>query len=110
VNSSSLDITMSGTGTQEFDNANTYSGGTTITDGTLIAGNSSAFGSGELQVEGGIVTMGNGNHTIQVSSYAQTAGELAFAVTGTGQAATADQLHVTGTPATIGGNLTARYA
>jgi autotransporter-associated beta strand protein len=101
-----LTLTMSGTGTQTLSGANTYTGGTVITSGTLVAANATAFGSGELQVQGGIVTVGGTNHTIQVSSYAQTAGELELGVAGSGQTAIADQLHVTGTPATLGGNLT----
>ena len=109
----SMTVVKQGSGSQEFDDANSYSGGTTLTAGTLIAGNASAFGTGPLQVNGGTLTVGNGNHAISVNNYAQTAGTLYLTVTGSGQAATADQLHVTntlGSPATLGGNLTVNLA
>jgi fibronectin-binding autotransporter adhesin len=108
-----LGLVKDGTGSQELDAANGYSGGTTLNDGTLIAGNAGAFGSGLLTVAGGELTVGNGNHTISVASYAQTAGELLLNVAGTGQAATPDQLHVTNSVASnasLGGNLTANLA
>ncbi len=105
-------VVKQGSGTQEFDGANTYSGGTTLNGGTLIAGNSSAFGTGLMTVSGGTLTVGNGNHVISVNSYAQTAGTLYLNLTGPGQAATADMLHVTNTltaVATLGGNLTVNF-
>jgi autotransporter-associated beta strand protein len=92
---------------------NNYSGGTTVNAGTLVAGNASAFGTGRLQVSGGNLTVGNGNHTISVNSYAQTAGTLLLNVSGVGPAATVDLLHVTNTLAsqvTLGGNLTINLA
>jgi autotransporter-associated beta strand protein len=106
---SPLKVVKEGTGSQEFDGANTYSGGTTLNAGTLIAGNSSAFGTGLMQVNGGRLMMGNNTHTLTVGSYAQTGGTLYLQLAGAGQAATADQLHVTNSSASqvaLGGNLT----
>jgi fibronectin-binding autotransporter adhesin len=106
-------IVKNGTGSQEFDGVGDYAGGTILNSGTLIAGNSAAFGTGLIQVNGGELTVGNGNQGIQAGSYAQTAGSLAFSVAGTAQAATADQLRITNTSAiqvTLGGNLTVNLA
>ena len=106
---STMTIVKQGSGSEEFDNSNTYSGGTTLTAGTLIAGNTSAFGTGLLQVNGGTLRMGNNNHALTVGSYAQTGGTLYLQVIGSGQGATADQLHVTNSTASqvaLGGNLT----
>jgi autotransporter-associated beta strand protein len=54
-------VTKTAASTQAFTAANTYSGGTTISAGTLLANNStgSAFGSGAVSVTGGTVG-GNG--------------------------------------------------
>jgi uncharacterized protein YhjY with autotransporter beta-barrel domain len=97
-------------GTVAFNSANTYSGGTTISNGaTLEVGNTAALGSGLVSLTGGEVTVGNGNHVIGAVSYAQTGGTLYLNLTGSGQAATADRLHVTDvnpSQATLGGNLT----
>ncbi len=106
-------LVKQGSGSQELDGANSYSGGTTLTSGTLIAGNSAAFGTGLLQVNGGTLQMGNNNHVISVGSYAQTGGTLYLNLIGPGQQATADMLQVTNlamSQATLGGNLTVNLA
>lgn len=46
-----------GTGTVTFSNANTYSGGTTINSGTLVAANSAALGGGATTISGGTLDM-----------------------------------------------------
>jgi fibronectin-binding autotransporter adhesin len=60
--SGTLAIEKTGTGTQTFSNANTYSGSTTINAGTLLAGNASAFGTtGTITVNaGGTLGVGDG--------------------------------------------------
>jgi fibronectin-binding autotransporter adhesin len=48
-----LAVTKSGTGSQTFSSASTYSGTTRVTGGTLISGSATAFGAGTLQVDTG---------------------------------------------------------
>ncbi len=107
--SSSVALNMIGTGRQVLTGASNFSGGTTLGAGTLVAGNSSAFGTGLMTVSGGTLMTGNNNHLISVGSYTETSGTLLLSVNGRGPAATADQLHVTntiGNLAVLGGNLT----
>jgi uncharacterized protein YhjY with autotransporter beta-barrel domain len=102
-------ITYNGPGSLDLSGANTYSGETTLQSGTLIAGNSGAFGSGELLVSGGELTLGNNNHLITVNRYAQNGGTLYLNVAGAGNAATVDQLQVLNSSAIqagLGGTLT----
>ena len=44
--SGKISLTLSGTGVETLNNANSYAGGTTISSGTLVAGNNTALGSG----------------------------------------------------------------
>jgi fibronectin-binding autotransporter adhesin len=54
-------ITKVGTGTLTLTNASTYSGGTTVTTGTLVAGHAGALGVGDVTVaSGAMLTMQNG--------------------------------------------------
>lgn len=46
-----------GGGTVTFSNANTYSGGTTLASGTLVAGNAKALGDGAVTVNGGTLDL-----------------------------------------------------
>lgn len=46
-------LTKSGAGTLVVNGVNTYSGGTVLSEGTLVAGNGSAFASGSLELNGG---------------------------------------------------------
>ena len=46
-------MTYSGTGTLDLPTANTYSGGTKLSGGSTVIGNSSSFGSGTLTLAGG---------------------------------------------------------
>jgi|GEM_PF-2111277 len=51
--SGTMSLIKTGTGTQTLSSANTYTGGTTISDGTLNVTNSGALGSGTLTIDGG---------------------------------------------------------
>ena len=88
---------------------NTYAGGTTLQNGvTLVAGNSTALGTGLTQVNGGTLVINNSAHLLTVGNYAQNSGTLFLHVAGSGQNATADLVHVTntvGNPAVLGGIL-----
>jgi autotransporter-associated beta strand protein len=56
-------IAKVGTGTLTLTNASTYSGGTTVTTGTLVAGHDGALGVGDVTVaSGAILTMQNGTN------------------------------------------------
>jgi fibronectin-binding autotransporter adhesin len=46
-------VAKSGTGSWELSGANTYTGATTLSAGTLVAGNNAAFGTGTLTLAGG---------------------------------------------------------
>ncbi|MBC7784776.1 MAG: autotransporter-associated beta strand repeat-containing protein [Burkholderiales bacterium] len=59
-------LTKSGTGTLTLNTANTYTGGTTLTDGTLVLGHSSALGAfpGALTINGGTLDANAKNFTV----------------------------------------------
>jgi autotransporter-associated beta strand protein len=70
---------MSGTGTVFLNGANTYSGGTTISSGTLSVGNLAGFGTGDVTMHGGVLEAGNGVHEITPQGVgAITIHQLAF--------------------------------
>jgi fibronectin-binding autotransporter adhesin len=48
-------ITKMGVGALLLNDASTYTGGTTLSQGTLVAGNSRAFGTGALALNGGVL-------------------------------------------------------
>ncbi len=92
---------------QILSGANTYSGGTILTAGSLIVGNATALGTGPVTVNGGTLATDGVNHAIQVgdgthvSDYNQSAGTLILS--GSSPAAF-DKLTATGA-ANLGGNL-----
>ncbi|MDO4221672.1 MAG: autotransporter-associated beta strand repeat-containing protein, partial [Akkermansia sp.] len=53
-----MTLTKSGTGSLTISTANTYTGGTILNAGTLVAGNSSAFGTGDIRFIGGELNLG----------------------------------------------------
>jgi fibronectin-binding autotransporter adhesin len=54
-------VTQSGTGNTTLSAVNTYSGGTTLTTGTLTANNNTALGTGGLTINGGTLASTNGS-------------------------------------------------
>ncbi len=58
-------LTAVGTGTLTLTAANTYAGGTDVEDGTVVAGSSSALGTGSLTMADGTALVGSGgNETV----------------------------------------------
>jgi outer membrane autotransporter protein len=96
-------LTKIGTGTFTLNTANTYSGGTSLQNGTLVVANSNALGVGNVTVTGGALQAGGSNMNINVGgNYTQTSGgELDLRIGGT-TTGTHDQLTVTGSAAVSG--------
>ena len=65
-----------GAGTRTLSGANGYSGGTTVSNGTLRAGAADVFGSGRMDVQAGTLGLANFNQSV-----ASLAGGAAGAVT-----------------------------
>ncbi len=100
-------VTKNGTGIFTLTGTSTHTGGTTLNAGTLQAGNTKAFGSGNLTVNGGtlqtvggprIVNIGNGNVAIN-------GGIVVANVGGTLPGVNHDQLLTTGIVGAISGTL-----
>jgi autotransporter-associated beta strand protein len=70
-------LTLNGSGTVILNNSNTYAGGTSVNNGTLILGTTTALGSGSaaLTMTGGVVSL-NGN-AISVGTLSGNAGTIA---------------------------------
>ena len=94
--SGTVSLTEDGSGTLELTGDNTYSGGTTITSGTLQVGNTNALGAttGSLTVNGG---------TLDLNGFSITTGEFS----GTGGTITSS---VDGASLTVGGSGMDTYA
>ena len=104
---------QSGAGTTILNGANTYSGGTSVSAGTLLVGNGSAFGTGLITQSGGnIGTTGTGGIAIAApGGFTQTAGTLTLQLNGAptgGLNPANDILNVTGSAA-LGGNLSVKF-
>lgn len=61
VNSKFVSVTKTGMGIQVFSGANSYTGTTTVSAGTLALSGSGTFGSGSLVVSGGTANLGGGS-------------------------------------------------
>lgn len=53
-------LIKTGDGTLTLTGSNTYGGGTAVNDGTLVAGNNSALGTGSVQLDGGTLRIAGG--------------------------------------------------
>ena len=94
---STISVTKAEAGAWYLPNANTYSGGTTLTLGPLVIGNNSSLGTGTISFNAGTLDNGGGNRT------------LANAVTVTANNSTlqgSGDFSFTGTLAHSGGNRT----
>jgi len=72
-------LVQSGTGTLTLSATNTYSAGTTVSDGTLALGANNALGNGTLTITGGTVNVGSFNQS-SLGAVSLTSGNI----TGTG--------------------------
>jgi autotransporter-associated beta strand protein len=118
VQNTSTAITLSqisGTGSFRHDGAatttllnNTYSGGTTINAGTVLAGSANAFGTDRLTSNAGLALTA-AQHELALGGFTQGAGgALTLAIGGTTAGVNHDHLTVTGT-AVLGGKLTLNF-
>ena len=105
--SGNFTLTKNTPGSLTLTNANTYTGGTVLNAGTLIAGNGSAFGNGNLTINGGtlrtaggplVITIGGGNVLFAGGTYVANVGGVTPGVLH-------DQIRTTGTAAISGGTL-----
>lgn len=97
----SLALVKNGANSQTFTGASTYSGGTTLNDGTLVAGSSSAFGTGTFEQTGGTLLIDPGV-TLALADFVQTGGTFDL----NGESASVASLSGSGGSVTDGGTLT----
>jgi len=74
-------LSKSGAGTLTLSGSNSYSGGTTVSDGTLQIGNANALGTGGLTISGGALDL-NGNN-VSVPAFSGAGGTVTNTVAGT---------------------------
>ena len=72
-------LTKNGTGTLTIENANTYSGGTTINAGTLVVANAQALGTGTVSVAGGTLLLNSSGSTASFGTVTLTGGTVQIA-------------------------------
>ena len=107
-------LTKSGTGMMVMAGDNTYSGGTNITDGWLVAVNTHALGTGSVSLTGGVLALGlvnggtilTGPTTLQISNnyFQGPNGTLQLGVGGAG-ASLQDYMNITGGNTSLNGTL-----
>ncbi len=112
-------VVKSGLGTATLSGANSYSGGTSVQAGTLVAGHAQALGSGAVTLAGGTLDLGGQSvgNAITVTGEATLAGASAYAgalqVTGgtltVSSALKAQALTLTGGSAAIDGELSTNH-
>ncbi len=105
VMTGSGDFTKIGINTVTVTGTNSYTGGTTLVEGTLVAGNPKAFGSGNLTMQGGTLKTTGGPLSVNIG-----AGNILFSggtyqanVGGTTPVAQHDQIVTTGSANISGG-------
>ena len=69
-----LTFVKGGSGTLTLDGANTYTGGTTLNEGTLVLGNAAAAGTGTITLSGGILAENVADNTDYANDIVATAG------------------------------------
>lgn len=93
-------LTKSGSGTLALTGANTYSGGTIVSGGTLRGDSISAFGTGAVYVDGGTLAANTSSGALQVKgTYTQKSGgslSVALNGSGAGQVAVTDHAALAG--------------
>jgi autotransporter-associated beta strand protein len=93
-------LTFKGNGTLELAGANTYSGGTEVEGGTLEAGSAKAFGTGDVYLGAGGVTIAASATPVKVAGkftvLSDTTLELDIDGQGGGQLTVGDQLTIAG--------------
>jgi len=85
--SGGIGLLQSGSGTTIVSDSNSYSGGTTVNNGTLQPGNANALGTGGLTVNGGTLDLHGGS--VSVSSFSGAGGAVTNSVSGTSTLTTA---------------------
>lgn len=92
-----------GTGTLVLDKANTYSGGTTATGGTLVLANNNAAGAGGIAVSGGSAA------TLQINSGISIANNITFSNTNVGSNVKREVAAASAYDVGTSGNLTSSF-
>jgi autotransporter-associated beta strand protein len=94
-------LSKAGSGMLRLTGANTYSGGTVLSAGTLGADSSSALGVGDVFVKGGTLDVTSAGELVLSGGYTQTAGTLSLTL-GSGSGG---RLLITGNAVVSGGDL-----
>lgn len=95
-----------GSGTLRLSGANSYTGGTLISAGTLAADSATALGSGDVFVKGGALECAAPTALVIGGDYTQTEGKLALVMSG----ASKGVLSINGTATLAGGALSVSFS